>query len=209
MSIPKMTRFVLGASAAVFAFIDSAQGEEPTPAAPLPPPAAAATVQPTTKDELAQFGEFLDQNPNVEARLRENTALVGDPAFIKNHRPFAEFLAQHPQLRTELSAQPRWFLHREFIRQSTPPVTPEQIAEFDRFLDEHPELAQQLVQNPQLLSQKDFFNRTPALQDYVNLHPEIHRTVTVLRSVPVLNRTTPNLPVKPPAVPKVRIKGKL
>lgn len=208
----KKLRFAVGISTVLWALVlRPAQAEENTPSAP-PTQAEAAVAEPTetaTNDPLTELGAFLDQNPNTEARLRENTALIGDPAFLKNHRQFAEFLDQHPQARADLAAQPCWFLHREFVRQSTPPVTGEQIAEFDKFLDQHPELAKQLTQDPQLLSQKEFFNRTPALQDYVGRHPEIHRTVTVLKPLPLLKRTTsPVLPVKRLDVPKVRIKGK-
>ncbi|MFT3870448.1 MAG: hypothetical protein QM715_18520 [Nibricoccus sp.] len=204
MLLLKKTRFVLSAAAAVAGFISCpARGEEATAPAP-----AATAGESVVKDELSLFGEFLDQNPTIEARLREKTALVNDPAFIKNHRPFGEFLELHPAIRAELAARPRWFLHREFIRQSTPPVTPEQIAEFDQFLDQHPELATQLTPNPQLLSQKEFFNRTPALQEYVLRHPEIHRTVTVLKPGPLLKPVAPIVPAKRPEVPKVRVKVK-
>lgn len=199
MLIPKKTRFVLGTMTVfVVLLARPALGEENTPVAP-PPPTAAATAELSTKDELAQFGEFLDQNPSIEARLRENTALVSDQAFIKNRPQFAEHLDKHPNTRTELTARPRWFLFREFVRQSTPPVTPGQIAAFDQFLDLHPDLAEQLSHEPQLLGQPDFLGAHAELREYFKQHPEInHAAAPKLGNQP--RRAGSSAPANRPAI---------
>jgi hypothetical protein len=163
----------LGTMTALLAFVSwPALAEENSPPADSP---AVADPGKITNGELVRFEGFLDQHPAIEARLRESPALVGDPAFLKNHPQFAEFLASHPGIQAELAAEPRWFIHRELIRQSATPVTRDQIVEFDRFLDQHPELAKQLAQHPQLLRQADFLNGHPELHEYLKQHPGIAR----------------------------------
>ena len=126
--------------------------------------------------ELTRFEEFLDQHPNIEARLRENPALANNSAFQKNHPQFAEFLNQHRNISAEIAAKPRWFIHRELGRKSTSPITHQQIAEFDRFLDQHPELEKQLAEHPNLLHHSDFLNAHLELHEHLNKHPDLDRS---------------------------------
>ena len=143
--------------------------------APQPAPPAATTPGPITDGELARFESFLDQHPNIEARLRENPEIVNNPAFQKNHPLIAQYLARHPGINAELAARPRWFIHRELAWQSATPVTRAQVAEFDRFLDQHPRLEKLLVQHPQLLRHPEFLNSNPELHEYLKRHPGIDR----------------------------------
>jgi hypothetical protein len=136
---------------------------------PVSTQTAAAVPGPGTgaAGELSGFGTFLEQHPGIEERLREDPALMQDPAFQRNHPMIARFLARHPEITAQLAARPRWFLHWELARQSGTPVTRAQLAEFDRFLDQHPALEQQLIQHPQLLRQPDFLNSHPELRDHL------------------------------------------
>lgn len=131
---------------------------------------ASSQATATTADGLAAFGEFLDQHPEVEARLQGNAGLLTNPAFVKNHPAVPQFLARHPEILAELAQQPRWFLHRELGRQSSAPLSREQLANFDRVLDQHPELEKQLVQRPRLLRQPDFVGKHAELRDYLKRH---------------------------------------
>jgi hypothetical protein len=125
----------------------------------------------TTAKGLAAFGEFLDQHPEIEARLREHPGLINNPAFQKNHQAVPQFLALHPDIRPNLAQQPRWFVHRELGRQSEAPMSREQLADFDRLLDQHPGLEKALVQQPRLLRQSDFIGKHAELRDYLKRHP--------------------------------------
>jgi hypothetical protein len=149
--------------------------QEVTVPAGAPAQSAATGPAPMTTDEVARFERFLDQHPVIEARLRENPDIARNPAFQKNHPLFAGFLNQHPEISAELAARPRWFIHRELVRQSAAPVTRAQVAEFDRFLDQHPALEKQLAQHPNMLRAPDFLGAHPELQDYLRQHPGINR----------------------------------
>jgi hypothetical protein len=130
---------------------------------------------PETAGGLAGFGTFLEQHLVIEGRLREDPALLQDPAFQRNHPTIAQFLARHPEIAAQLAARPRWFLHRELARQFGPAVTRAQLAEFDRFLDQHPALEQLLIQHPQLLHQPDFLNSHPELRDHLKRNFGVER----------------------------------
>ena len=168
-------RFALGATAALlWLAVFPARAQDRVPAN-APAPSAVANPGPITRGELTDLEGFLDRHPFIEARLRENPSLVNDPAFRRNHPPFAEFLARHPGLYAQLAARSRWFIHRELVQQSATAVTPAQVADFDRFLDQHPGLERLLAQHPQMLRNPDFFNRLPELRDYLKQHPGIGR----------------------------------
>ncbi|HUJ45392.1 MAG TPA: hypothetical protein VLW52_17490 [Opitutaceae bacterium] len=148
---------------------------QPSAPAGPPPPTAATTAVPVTRGELLGLETFLDRHPFIEARLRENPNLVNDPAFRKNHPLLADLLARNPNIIAELAARPRWFIHRELVRQCANPVTAAQVAEFDRFLDRHPRLEHELALHPQWLRNPEFLKREPELRDYLQLHPGIGR----------------------------------
>lgn len=151
-----------------------AVAQDGLPASPPAPP-AGPNPGPISEGELARFEGFLDQHPGIEARLRENPDIIGSPAFQKNHPLFVQFLARHPGISAELAAKPRWFVHRELVRQSAAPVTRAQVLEFDRFLDQHPRLEKLLAQHPQLLRHPEFLNSNPELHEYLRRHPGIDR----------------------------------
>ena len=159
----------LGAFAVMPAF---AQDRGPANSSDTP---AATNPGANADGELARLAGFLDQHPAIEARLRENPAIVSNPAFQKNHPAFAQFLAHHPEISAELTARPRWFVPRELVRQSATPVTHAQVVEFDRFLDQHPRLEKSLAQHPQLLRHPEFLTNNPELHEYLKRHPGIDR----------------------------------
>jgi uncharacterized protein VirK/YbjX len=175
MNTNRNFRSALGLMAALCSLVTLPAIAPDDTVAPQPAAPAATNPGPITDGELARFESFLDQHPNIEARLRENPDIVNNPAFQKNHPLIAQFLARHPEISAELSARPRWFIHRELVRQSATPVTRAQVAEFDRFLDQHPRLEKQLVQHPQLLRHPEFLNSNPELHEYLKRHPGIDR----------------------------------
>ena len=135
-----------------------------------PPSLNASSASPIPTGSLAGFEQFLDQHPNIEARLREDTTLANNPAFQKNHPQFSDFVGRHPALGTELAAKPRWLIHRELRYQSAIQITRGQIAEFDVLLDRHPDLEKQLTLHPKLLRDPTFLTSNPDLHAYVRRH---------------------------------------
>lgn len=175
MSTDHNLRFAFGLAAALCSFaVNPACAQDGIPANP-PAPSAAIKPGATANGELTRFEEFLDQHPNIEARLRENPDIASNPAFQKNHPQLAQFLARHPEISAELATKPRWFVHRELARASATPVTRAQVVEFDRFLDQHPRLEKLLAQHPQLLRHPEFLDSNPDLHEYLKRHPEIDR----------------------------------
>ncbi len=169
-------RIALGVAVAwSWCVVVSAFAEENISTQP-PAPAPVTRPAPLPPSDLTRFENFLDLHPGIEARLRENPDIVNNPAFQKNHPVFAQYLARHPEIGTTLATKPRWLIHRELIRQSATPVTPAQVAEFDRFLDQHPRMEKLLAQHPQLLRHPDFHKNYPELHEYMKRHPGINRS---------------------------------
>ena len=173
MNSGRNLRFALGAIAALcpFALVPASAGENIS----ANPPGLAAPPGQRTPGELTRLEEFLDQHPGVEARLCDNPEIIGNPAFQKNHPVFVQFLNRHPGFGAALAATPRWFIHRELIRQSAIPVSPAQVAEFDRFLDQYPRLEKLLAEHPSLLRHPDFLKNYPELREFMKRHPGIDR----------------------------------
>jgi len=170
MHLDRNLRFALGVGLALLPIAIQPVIAQVVPLANSATTSAEPSPGRKTNGALPQFEAFLDQNPNIEARLRENPALINSPAFQKNHPQIAEFLARNPAVKAELASKPRWFVHREMARRSATPVTPAEAAQLDRFLDSNPGLEKQLAQQPQLLRNTDFQSRNPKLNDFMKQH---------------------------------------
>ena len=171
MSTYRKIRLTLGAVAALGMFCALpclAAGDQP----PTPVPTGTGA---TTAGELYHFESFLDEHPSIEARLREEPAIMSNPAFQRNHPQITQFLARHPEFKAQLAARPRMFVHLELARHSATPVTRAQIAEFDRMLDQHPGLEKMLIQQPHLLRQPEFIGKYAELREYLKRHPGLER----------------------------------
>ena len=125
--------------------------------------------------EIRRIEAFLSRRPMIEARLLEDPALVHDQAFLKNHPLFEQMLEEYPEILVKLAANPRWFVHRQLLRQSVAPIAKAEITGFDDFLDHHPEIERLLLKQPQLLRQPDFLKSHTELDEYLKQHPEINR----------------------------------
>ena len=131
-----------------------------------------------TRKELTNLDAFLDSHPEVAEQLRKNPALVNDRDFVRTHPALQEFLQTHGGAAQELRQNPNAFMQREqrFDQredgQRDQDMTRGQMAGMDRFLDSHPEIAEQLRKNPALVNDKKFVQSHPALQSYLQQHPE-------------------------------------
>ncbi len=54
-------------------------------------------------------------------------------------------------------------------------ITERDVAEMDHFLDQHPEIAEQLRRDPSLIDNRKFVSDHPALQEYMQMHPNVQR----------------------------------
>ena len=66
--------------------------------------------------------------------------------------------------------------------QSTKPLpdtdtTRQELASFDQFLDSHRETAEQLRKDPSLVNNEEFLNNHPALQTYLQQHPQVREEI--------------------------------
>jgi hypothetical protein len=129
--------------------------------------------------ELEAMGQFLDRHPEIAEQLQKDPSLIDKPQFVENHPELKEFLAQHPELRAQFDEHPDAFMHREerFDHDGDRDATRVQLASMNHFLDSHPEIAEQARKDPSLLDNKKFVSGHPALQDYLQQHPEIRQEI--------------------------------
>lgn len=71
-----------------------------------------------TRGQMAQFSQFLDDNPGLARQLAHNPAQVDDPGYLHHHKELHEFLETHPVVRERLSRNPdaffSWYGSYEF-----------------------------------------------------------------------------------------------
>ncbi len=139
----------------------------------VPPHTAPPTPQPSdiTQSELANFDAFLDKHPEMAEQLRANPSLVNDRDYLNNHPALQAYLQEKPQVREELTENPRAFLRdeRRYDRREDE-TTRRELAAFDGFLDKHPEIAEQLRRNPRLADNQEFLENHPALKQFLQDH---------------------------------------
>lgn len=62
-----------------------------------------------TQAQMAQFSQFLDDNPGLARQLARNPSQVDDPGYVRHHKELREFLESHPAVRDALSRNPSAF----------------------------------------------------------------------------------------------------
>lgn len=62
-----------------------------------------------TQAQMAQFSQFLDDNPGLARQLAHNPAQLNDPDYIHHHKELRDFLRSHPAVRDALSRNPSAF----------------------------------------------------------------------------------------------------
>jgi hypothetical protein len=131
-----------------------------------------------TRQELANFNQFLDSHPELSARLRKDPALVNNDDFVKQHPALQSYLQDHPAVRQQIQDDPNVFMRQEsrYDRREDDrdrDINRQELARFDQFLDSHRETAEQLRQDPSLVDNEEFVKNHPALQSYMREHPEL------------------------------------
>jgi hypothetical protein len=100
--------------AGAFATPVLAQG---APSAILPQGAPPAALPNTEYGEhhknVEEFGDFLDNNPDVQKDLSKHPDLIHNPDYVNSHPDLKNYLQSHPQAAKRFEAHPHHFMHRE------------------------------------------------------------------------------------------------
>ena len=67
----------------------------------------------TTREEVANFDQFLDSHRETAEQLRKDPSLVNNEQFVKSHPDLQAYLQQHPEVREEVKENPNAFMHQE------------------------------------------------------------------------------------------------
>jgi phage-related protein len=131
-----------------------------------------------TRQELAQFDQFLDSHREIAEQVRQNPSLVNNDEFVKGHPALQTFMQQHPAVREELKENPNAFMRQEarYDRHEDQRMHEERV-HFDQFLDSHREVAEQLRKNPKLINDEAYVKGHPELQTYLQDHPKFRDAV--------------------------------
>jgi hypothetical protein len=132
----------------------------------------------TTRQELASFDQFLDSHRETAEQLRKDPSLIKNDEFVKSHPALQTYLQQHPGVREEISENPNAFMRKEsrydrFQGNRDGDTTRRELSSFDQFLDGHREIGEQLRKDPSLVKNDQFVKNHPALQTYLQQHPEV------------------------------------
>src|ERR1700723_3653685 len=131
-----------------------------------------------TRQELANFNQFLDSHPELSDQLRKDPSLVNNDDYVKQHPALQTYLQDHPALRAQLKQDPNSFMHQEERYDSREGdrdrgINREELARFNQFLDTHRETAEQLRKDPSLVDNQEYVRNHPELQAYLQEHPEL------------------------------------
>jgi hypothetical protein len=135
-----------------------------------------------TRQELANFNQFLDSHPELSDQLRKDPSLVNNDDYVKQHPALQTYLQDHPAVRQQIKNDPNAFMREEsrFDRHADDrdrdrdrDINRQELARFDQFLDTHRETAEQLRKDPSLVDNEEFVKNHPALQSYLREHPEL------------------------------------
>jgi hypothetical protein len=139
------------------------------------------------RGEMASMDSFLDGHPEIAEQVRKDPSLLTNEQFVKQHPELQTYLQQHPQVREQIAQNPNNFMQREQrLDQREDGMDRNgmdrdrnrgEMASMDRFLDGHPEIAEQVRKDPSLLTNKKFVDQHPALQTYLQQHPQVRQEV--------------------------------
>jgi len=137
------------------------------------------------RQQLAQFGRFLDSNPTIAQQLQKNPSLADNQNFINSNPAYKQFLQRNPDIRVRLHNDPTAFMREETRYESWEnshngdgnnnrgEAFRRDVAEFDRFLNDHPEIAEQLRKQPSLIDNRQFVTSHPPLDNFLHENPGV------------------------------------
>jgi phage-related protein len=65
------------------------------------------------KEEIANFQQFLNSNPQIRGQLNADPLLIKEPRYLDGHPGLQAYLYDHPMVNKDLREDPRVFLPRE------------------------------------------------------------------------------------------------
>ena len=135
-----------------------------------------------SREELVSFDRFLDSHREISEQLRKDPSLVDNREFVKNHPALQTYLQDHPEVREAIKQDPNRFMQEEarYDRREDDrnrDANRAELANFDRFLDSHREISEQLRKDPSLVDNREFVKNHPALQTYLQDHPEVREAI--------------------------------
>jgi hypothetical protein len=135
-----------------------------------------------SRQELSRFDQFLDDHREIADQLRKDPLLVNNDEYLKDHPALQTYLQDHPGIREQIKQNPNAFIHEEARYESREDnrdreANRQELAHFDQFLDSHRETAEQLRKDPSLVNNDEFVKNHPALQAYLQDHPEVRQDI--------------------------------
>jgi hypothetical protein len=136
----------------------------------------------TNYGELMSFDKFLDGHREIAEQIRKDPSLVNNEDYVKAHPALQTYLQNHPDVRGEIRENPNAFMHAENRVdrpdvKRPPDINYGELTSFDKFLDGHREISEQIHKDPSLLDNREFVMNHPALQTYLQDHPEVRNTI--------------------------------
>jgi len=119
--------------------------------------------------DAADMARFLDAHPEIAEQLRRDPSLIDNRKWVAEHPALQDFLKDHPQVAEEFRGNPNVFMQDEDRDQ----INRRDVAEMATFLNAHPEIADQLRRNPSLIDDRKWVAEHPALQNYLQDHPQM------------------------------------
>jgi hypothetical protein len=136
----------------------------------------------TTRMDREQFDRFMDSHSEIAEQLRKDPSLVNNKEFVQKHPALQTYLQEHPGIRGELRENPNAFLRHDdrFDRPDNgrdSDTTRRELAQFNQYLESHRETAEQLRKDPSQINNREFVEKHPSLQTYLQEHPAIREEI--------------------------------
>lgn len=158
-----------------------------TAAALAATPTPVLSTDAAVRQELLQLDAFLDANANLalESALRQNSTRIAEAATLPDSPSWNRFVNGRPALRSALSSEPRFLLHRSLARMTGRlPLEQNNLRLLGKFLDAHPAIERSLEANPALLVDQDFLILHPSLATFFGQHPDLFSVFNTQTSRP-------------------------
>ena len=174
---PMIARLIMAVmmAAQLAGWITYARASEPAGSATPPTAPSLPDSRPAVRRALREFDRFLDHHPLLEDRLRLDSQLIINKAFLEGNPELSNFLRANANVEEGLKVYPRYFLNRALMRQASAPVSFRELAPFKDLFQEQPKLESELKETPESIRDPVFLESHPVLRDFLVQHPALAR----------------------------------